>query len=114
MLKPADPMPEPEERPIGDIVGDLVDEGKAFARAELDLAKAMAAAKALALRTPIILLVVAAVVAMGAVNALCVAIFFALTTLMGPLLAGVTTFILVGALAALLAWLGVEKLRSAE
>lgn len=112
MLKPADPTPPRDERPIGEIVGELVDEGKAYARAELDLAKAIASAKAKALKAPAILLVAAAVVAMGAVNALCVAIFFALATLMSPLIAGLATFVLVGAVAGFLGWLGIEKLRS--
>ena len=51
MLKPVEPTPPPE-RPIGELVHELVEEGKAYARAELDLAKAIAAAKAKALALP--------------------------------------------------------------
>lgn len=111
MLKPADPTPPHEERPIGEIVTELVDEGKAYAKAELDFAKAIAAAKANALKAPAILLVAAALVGMAALNALAVGILIALALVMNPVLAGIAAFVLIGAVAALLGWLGVEKLR---
>ena len=114
MLKPTDPVPYAEERPIGEIVSDLVDEGKAFARAELDVAKAMAAARANALKAPVILLVAATFVGMAALNALAVAIFFLLAMVMAPVLAAVLAFLLIGGTAALLGWLGVQKLRNPQ
>ena len=53
MLKPADQSKSPPpERPIGDLVQQLTEEGKAYARAELGVAKAIAAAKARALALP--------------------------------------------------------------
>lgn len=110
MLKPTDPVPPGGERPIGDIVHDVVDEGKAYARAELNLAKAMAASKVSALKTPLILLVASALVGMAALNALAVAIFILLALVMKPALAALLTFILVGGAAAMLGWLGVQKL----
>lgn len=113
MLKPNDPPPPLEdERPIGEIVSDLVDDGKAYARAELALAKAIAAAKANALKAPAILLVAAVFVGVAALNALAVAVFVALATLMGPLLAGIVAFVLIASAAGLLAWLAYEKLRN--
>ena len=111
MLKPADPSPPHDERPIGEIVTELVDEGKAYARAEFDFAKAVAAAKARALRAPAILLAASVFVAMAALNALAVGILIALALIMNPVLAGIAAFVLIGAVAAGLAWLGVEKLR---
>lgn len=111
MLKPADPEPPQSERPIGDIVGDIIDDGKAFARAELNLAKAIAAAKAAAFRTPAILLVAAAFVGMAALNALAVAIFVLLAMVMNAVLAAILAFLLIAAVAAGLAWVGVQKLR---
>jgi hypothetical protein len=110
MLKPAEPAPE-RERPIGDIVGDLVDDAKAYARAEFDLAKAIAADKAQGLKVGAILLVVALVVAFGAITALSVGIFALLATFLGPLLGGIVAFILIGAVAGLLAWAGIAKIR---
>jgi hypothetical protein len=112
MLKPADPTPPRDERPIGEIVGDIVDEGKAYARAELKLARAIATAKARSLKTPAILLVTALFVGMAALNALAVGIMIALALVMSPILAALLSFALIGGVAALLAWFGVEKLRN--
>lgn len=120
MLKPAKPLPpvgaKPlpprRERPIGEIFGDLVDEGKAYARAELNVAKAIAASKASGLKTPLILLAAAAVIALAAVNALAVAIFILLALLMKPMFAAILAFVLIAGIAGLLAWLGVRKLQS--
>ena len=114
MLKPTDPPPPDSERPIGEIFSDLVDDGKAYARAELNLAKAIAAAKAKAFRAPAILLVAATFVAMAALNALAVAIFVALAMLMNVLLAAIVAFVLIGSVAALIAWIGIEKLRKLQ
>ena len=111
MLKPADQPPPGGERPIGEIVSDLVDDGKAYARAELNVAKAIASAKVSALKVPAILLVAAVLIAMAALNALAVAIFILLALVMNPLLAAVLTFLLIGGTAGLLGWLGVERLR---
>ncbi len=113
MLKPAEhPAPE-DERPIGEIVSDLVDDAKAYAQAELDLAKAIAADKARRIKVGAILLVVALVVAFGAVTAISVAIFALLATFLGPLLGGIVAFLLIGAVAGLLAWTGIAKVRDA-
>ena len=111
MLKPADTPPVASERPIGELVGQLVDDGKAYAKAEADLAKAIAGAKVKAFVAPLVLVAVALFVAMGALNALCVGILLALGGFMGPLLAGIVAFVLIGAVAGLLAWIGVAKLR---
>ena len=113
MLKPPDSPPRPSERPIGELVSQLVEDGKTYARAEVDLAKAIAASKARAVTTPLILFAVAVFVAMGALNALCVGIVLALSALVGPLLAGIAAFVLIGAVAAVLAWIGVIKIRRA-
>ena len=111
MLKPADPVPPTGERPIGEIVSDLVDEGKAYARAEFDVAKAIAAAKARALKAPLILLVAATFVGMAALNLLAITIFVLLALVMSPALAGILAFLVVAGAAGLLGWLGVTKLR---
>lgn len=111
MLKPADPAPPDNERAIGDIVSDLVDDAKAYAQAELDLAKAIAADKARGLKIGAILLVAALVVAFGAITALSVGIFALLATFLGPLLGGIVAFLLIGAVAGLLAWAGIARVR---
>lgn len=114
MLKPAgDGPPGGNERSFGELASQLVDDAKAYARAEVDLAKAIAADKTKSLRISAIFLVAAAFVAMGALNALCFGIYVGLAMLMSPVLAGILAFVLIGAVAALLAWLGVSKLRDA-
>ena len=113
MLKPADTPPGGNDRPIGELVSQLIDDGKAYAKAEIDLVKALAADKASAARSAAILLGLALFVAFGAVVALCVGIVMALATLMGPLLGGIVAFILIGAVAGLLGWLGAQKIRAA-
>jgi hypothetical protein len=111
MLKPAEPAPPDNERAIGDIVSDLVDDAKAYARAELDLAKAIAADKARGLKVGAALLAIAAFVAFGAITALSVGIFAFLAGFLGPLLGGIIAFLLIGAIAGVLAWAGIAKVR---
>ncbi len=118
MLKPVDPAmrppepPEPEdERPIGELVHQLVEEGKAYAQAELGVAKAVASAKADRLKVPAILLGAALLFAQAAVTVLAVAVFLGLLALVGPILAGLLAFLVFAGIAAGLGWLGVEKAR---
>ena len=111
MLKPTGPIPPGGERPIGEIVSDLVDEGKAYARAEFNVAKAIAASKASGLKAPLALLAAALLVGMAALNALAVAIFILFALMMRPLFAALLAFALIAGLAALLGWLGVQKLK---
>jgi Mg/Co/Ni transporter MgtE len=119
MLKPAEPAmqpPEPasapgDERPIGEIVHQLVEEGKAYAQAELGVAKAIAAAKANILKVPAILLGAAFLLLQAAVTVLAVAVFLGLLALMGPILAGLLAFVIFAGLAGGLGWLAIDKLR---
>ena len=112
MLKPPEPGQNGagDERGVGEIVGQLVDEGKAYARAEFDLAKAIATAKASALKLPAILFGAALLFAQAAVTVLAVAVFAALQGFIGPILAGLVVLLIFGGLAGGLAWLGVKKL----
>ena len=112
MLKPAEPPSRPgagDERPIGELVSQLVDEGKAYAKAELGLAKAIASAKAGGLKVPAILFGAAVLLAQAAVTVVAVAIFVALAAAMGPILAGLLAFLVFAGAAGALAWFGVEK-----
>lgn len=116
MLKPAkDSMPDPEdEQPIGEIVHQLIDQGKAYAKAEVDLAKAQALAKAAALKAPAILLFSALLFAQAAVTVLAVTVAMTLAPLIGPLGGGLVAVLIAGGTAALLAWLGVQKLKGGQ
>ena len=113
MLKRADnQLPEPEdERPIGEVVSDLVEQGKAYAKAEVELAKAQALAKAGELKVPAILFFTALLFAQAAVTVLAVTIALALAPAIGPLLGGLVAVLVAGGAAALLGWLGMQRLQ---
>lgn len=113
MLKPArDPAPEPEgERSIGDVVSQLIDEGKAYAKAEFNVAKAIVTEKANGLKWPAILFAAALLVMLAGVSGLAVGTALALAPLVGPFFAGLVVLILFCAIAGGLAWLGIKKLR---
>jgi Putative Actinobacterial Holin-X, holin superfamily III len=109
MLKPADPPPP--ERPVGELVHELIDEGKAYARAEIDLAKAIAAAKGKALVLPAALFGAAFICALAAITALAVGIVMALAAFIGPLAAGFAGMLIFAAIAGGLGWYGYQRLR---
>ena len=114
MLKPPnDPAPPPadNERAIGDLVHELIEDGKAYARAEIDVVKAIAASKVNALKLPAILFGAAFVLALAAIGALAYGAAAGLATLIGPFAGGLVAFLLFAAIAAGLAWFGVKKLR---
>ena len=114
MLKPPtepDPTPGDTDRPVGELVHELIEDGKAYARAEVGLVKAMATAKANALKLPTILFGIAFLLSLAAITALAVGAAMGLATLIGPLAGGVVAFLLFVAVAGGLAWYGVARLR---
>lgn len=116
MLKPPtepDPAPGDNDRPVGELVHELIEDGKAYARAEVRLAKASAMAKASALKLPAILFGVAFVLALAGIVALAVGVAMGLATLVGPLAGGLIAFLLFAAIAGGLGWYGVKLLREA-
>ena len=112
MLKPSDSPAPPEERPVSDLVHQLVEDGKAYARAELDVAKAIASEKGRALALPAALLGAALLVAQAAITIVAIAIFFALLPPLGLFLAALIAFLLLAGAAGGLAWFAVQKVRS--
>ena len=113
MLKPADHGPPPPERPVGELVHELIEDGKAYARAEIDLYKAIAAAKGKALILPAILFGAAFICALAAVTALAVGVVIALAKFIGPLAAGILSLLIFLGMAGGLGWWGYERLRRA-
>ena len=111
MLKPVDPGPTPPERPIGELVHELIENGKAYGQAELGLVKAIAAAKGKALAIPAALFGIAFICALAAVTALAVGVVIALETFIGPLAAGFVGLLIFSAVAGLLGWAGYQRLR---
>jgi protein-S-isoprenylcysteine O-methyltransferase Ste14 len=113
MLKPVDSPPAGAgpERPVGELVHELIEEGKAYARAEVGLAKAIAQAKAKALAVPAALFGAAFILVLAAVTALAVGVVIALAKFVGPLLAGIIGLIIFAAIAGGLSWYAIKRLR---
>jgi len=111
MLKPVDPGPRTgAERPVGDLVHELVEDGKAYARAEIGLAKAIAAAKGKALILPAGLFGAAFMFALAGVTALAVGVVMALAKFIGPLASGFVGMLVFMAIAGALGWYGAQRL----
>jgi hypothetical protein len=109
MLKPVDPGPQ-AERPVGELVHQLIEDGKAYARAEIGLAKAIAAAKGKALALPAALFGAAVMFALAAVTALAVGVVMALARFIGPVAAGFIGMLIFLAIAGALGWFGAQRL----
>ena len=111
MLKPADPGPFPPERPIGELVHELIEQGKDYARAEVGLLKAITTAKGKALILPAALFGIAFICSLAAITALAIGVVIALAKFIGPLAAGFVGMLIFAAIAGLLGWSAVQKLR---
>jgi hypothetical protein len=111
MLKPADPGPPPAERPVAELVHELIEDGKAYAHAEIGVAKAIASAKGKALALPAALFGAAFICALAAVTALALGVVMALARFIGPLAAGFVGMLIFAAIAGLLGWWGTQRLR---
>jgi len=90
---------EVDEKPIGELFGKLIDEGKAYARAELGLAKATAEAKAEAAKKPALLAGASLLFLIAGVVVLCMTMALALKTVMGPLAGGLVATLITFAIA---------------
>lgn len=113
MLKRVD-VPHPsDEVAVGDLVHRLVEDGKAFAKAEADLAKAIAGEKASALKLPAILFGAAFLFVQSAITVLAVAVCLWLEPMIGPLLAGLVAFLLFAGAAGVMAWVALSKIKEA-
>lgn len=90
---------EPKEESIGALLSRLADDGRAFVRAEIDVYKAIASRRAARARGGLIALAVGAVLLIASITALLLGLVLWVSTLVGPLLAGLivaAALILVG------------------
>lgn len=111
MLKPASPSPGGEDG-IGDLIHRLVEDGKAYARAEVAYVKTLGSEKAAQLKAPAVLGVAALLFAHAAFLAACALIWVALAQAMNAALAGLLTVLILGAAAGLLGYLAYRKVRA--
>jgi putative superfamily III holin-X len=84
----ADGGDEAEEKPIGELFGDLVEGAEAYARAELKLAQAKVESKADAAKRPALLGAAALLFLTAGVVVLSMTLALALATVIGPLAGG--------------------------
>ena len=82
------PAQDPSDESIGDLVGRLIEDGRGYARAEIDLLKQIARHRAARARTGLIMLVAGALLALSALTALILGLVLGLATLIHPVLAG--------------------------
>jgi len=113
MLKPADPPPvkKGEEPPIGEVLGRLVDDAEAYARAELKVARAIAEAKVNALKLPSVLIAASLFFAQSALTVLAIGVALGLAPFVGPLAAAFIAFLVFGGIGGALVWIGWTKFR---
>ena len=98
------PAGDPREESIGDLFGRLVDDGRAYAKAEIDLYRRIALHRAGRARTGLVALVAGGVLLLAALIALTFGLVLGLAQWIGPWLAGL-------AAAALLALTGYVAIR---
>ncbi len=99
------PAGDPREESIGDLVNRLVDDARAYAKAEVEVVRQIARHRAGKAKTGLILLVAGAVLLLSSLTALLLGLVLGLAELIGPLASGLV-------IAALLAGGGYLLVRS--
>ena len=94
-----------DETPIGELFGRRVDDGKAYAKAELGLVRATAETKADAVKKPLALAATALLFVQAGVVVFGVTLAIWLGTLIGPLGGGLVATVITFGIAGLLGWL---------
>jgi hypothetical protein len=79
---------EEEERPIAEMFGRILDDGKAYAKAEANLARVKVEAEVDRFRRPALFAGIAAAFALAGIIALIVTLVLAFASWLGPLLGG--------------------------
>ena len=82
------PAGDPREESIGDLVNRLVDDARAYARAEVEVVRQIARHRAGKAKTGLILLAGGAVLLVSSLTALLLGLVLGLATLIGPLASG--------------------------
>jgi hypothetical protein len=106
------PVRDPREESVGDLIGRLIEDGRTYARAEIDLLKEIARHRAERARTGLILLVGGGVLLLSSLTALILGAVLGLAALTGPLLAGILIALLLAGGGYLLVRIGLKGLRA--
>jgi len=104
------PSHEPRDETIGELVSRLLEDGRAYARAELDLVKQIARHRAAKAKSGAILLGAGVTLLLCALTAFVLALVLGLATLIGPFAAGMVVFAVLAGAGGLLARSGAKGL----
>jgi hypothetical protein len=104
------PAEDAQGESIGDLFGRLVDDGRAYARAEIDLYRRIALNRAGRARAGLVALIAGAVLLLSSLTALILGLVLGLALLIGPLLAGLAIAVLLALVGYLLLRLGLKGL----
>lgn len=102
------------ERSLGELFGRLLDDGKAYGQAELELARLKVEKKALSYRTAVILSLAAFGLMLSATIALILTLVLWLASLIGPLGGGLMAVAITLVAAAILALLAKKSFGAAD
>ena len=115
MLKPVDPDPDgegaPDDRPIGELLRQLVEDGKAYAEAELNVVKAIVEEKIDGLKLPLMLGFGALLFLQAGVFLLGMTAYTTLLSRLGPFLAGMVATLMFFCISGGLAWYAVKRVK---
>lgn len=102
--------PDPVDKPIGELFGQLVDDGRELVRAELGLYKKVALYRAGKAKTGAVALVAGGFIAYAGLIAFMVGLVLGLANLVGPVAGGLIVLAVSGLVAFLLVRFGAAKL----
>ena len=106
------PAGDPRDESIGDLFGRLIDDGKSYAKTEVDLYRQIALHRAGRARTGLIALVAGAVLLLSSLTALILGLVLGLAALIGPFFAGLAIAALLALAGALLIRFGITGLKA--
>ena len=106
------PVRDPREESISDLIGRLLEDGRTYARAEIDLLKEIARHRAEKARAGLILLVGGGVLLLSSLTALILGLVLGLANLIGPVLAGIAIALLLAGGGYALVRVGLKGLRA--
>lgn len=107
------PAPEPEAETLGQLAQRLLDDGRAYAEAEIELWRAIAEYRAIRARQALVTLAIGWFLLMAAMTALVITALIQLAQAIGPLLAGIAVGLplaIGGYILARLGWRGIKGL----
>jgi hypothetical protein len=105
----------PEGKPgIGTLIGRLVEDGKGYARAEVDYVKALAGERMRAAKSGVIFLVAGLVLLHGALIAVFVGLVLSLATIIGPFWSMLIVVAVASVIGGVLAKIGVSHFQRAK